>query len=661
MQNKKKKHRFQSPLHEIDHHRKKTQRFSWVVLGLFFFAALFVQQNGQIFQTALLQIPQHAPFDGTTLPIKNSPDWVHLSSAEYKLSYDQIPATKMLSLPAYDAGVLVRSSDGLPWSDPAANALRNAKITFPVPYMGSYRLNGRENDGSHLAVDIKIPERTPVYAIANGVVVKVSNISSGFGKHIVIQHNGVPTLDNPSRQTTLFSAYDHLSSIAVIEHQVLRKGELVGYSGSTGFATTPHLHFQIDTDDAPWHPYWPFTGKESSDAGLDFVGAVNAGLGREKAILMTVSPMVYVQKYLNFTPSAEVTQPVVPIAAPVTPVAPSVPEPSPSTSSFDRFELQNASSFEKTGTASVQIFAKDQSGNAVSSFDGDVLMLLTGNVGVLPKASLNQNDFSSGSATVTLQELRAGTGQLILLYQGRQFVSPNFEIRDSVIHSVAPENVVVSQPQPSPTEPAPPAPATVSVDFSSRKNLFADVHGSHPYYNAIAYLKQNQIIKGYPNGTFQPDKTVTRAEALKIMFEGSKRPTTTLITNAPKFTDVKYREWYGKYVFAAYRANIAQGYPDNTFRPLQNVTRAEFLKMLLTAMLTPLNPVVSESPYQDVAASDWFAPYVVYAKEKNILPENTTYFLPNEAMTRDEVAEILYRLMIVRETKVTAYSGNLIQ
>ncbi|MEK7544726.1 MAG: S-layer homology domain-containing protein [Patescibacteria group bacterium] len=655
MQNKNKKPRFQSSLHEMDHQRKKTQRSSWMVLGLFFFTALFVQQNTQIFQTALLQIPQHAPFDGTALPIKNSPDWVRLTSTEYKLSYDQIPGNKMLSLPLYDSGVLARSTDGLSWSDSTANGIRNAKITFPVPYMGSYRLNGREYDGSHLAVDIKIPERTPVYSIANGVVVKVANLSSGFGKHIVVQHNGVPTLNDPSARTTLFSAYDHLSSISVVENQVLRKGELVGYSGSTGFATTPHLHFQIDTDEAPWHPYWPFTGKESSDAGLDFVGAVNAGLGKERALLTSVSPMMYVQKYLNFSPSLPVAptpnstpEPSVSATPPVIP-APEVPS---SGLPFDRFELQNASSFEKTGPATIQIFAKDQSGNAVSAFDGDVLMLLTGNVGVLPKASLNRSDFSTGSATVTLQELRAGTGQLILLYQGKQFVSPSFVVRDAVpevTHPAAPETQ------------SPQNPPTVSVDFSSKKDLFADVRGSHPYYEAISYLKQNQIVKGYPDGTFQPNKKVTRAEALKILFEGSKRPTTTLIQNPPKFTDIKYNQWYGKYVYAAYKANIAQGYPDKTFRPNQNVTRSEFLKMLLTAMLIPLNPIVSENPYSDVTTSDWFAPYVAYAKEKNILPENSLNFGPNDEVSRDEVAETLYRLMIVRETNAVAYSDSLVQ
>ncbi|MEK6615246.1 MAG: hypothetical protein AABZ32_03915, partial [Bacteroidota bacterium] len=113
MQNKKKKLRFPSSLHELDHYRKRKHRVSWVVMGLFFFAALFVQSNTQLFQTALLQIPEHAPFDGTTLPIKNSPDWVHLTSVEYKLPYDQIPAGKMLSLPSYDPGVLSRSTDGL--------------------------------------------------------------------------------------------------------------------------------------------------------------------------------------------------------------------------------------------------------------------------------------------------------------------------------------------------------------------------------------------------------------------------------------------------------------------------------------------------------------------------------------------------------------------
>ena len=212
------------------------------------------------------------------------------------------------------------------WGNSADDAIRNQKITYSVPYMGSYRLNGKEHDGSHLAIDIKVPRNTPVRAIANGVVTKISNATAGFGKHIVIQHTDVPSLENSSVKTTYYSSYSHLGTIVAIEGDVVLRGQNIALSGETGFATTPHIHFQLDRDDAPWHPFWAFTFQEQAAAGLDFVGSINAGLGKEKALQYTLNPKSFIQAHLNTTPQVSVPVPVPPAPAPV-PVAPPVEPP----------------------------------------------------------------------------------------------------------------------------------------------------------------------------------------------------------------------------------------------------------------------------------------------------------------------------------------------
>ncbi len=63
----------------------------------------------------------------------------------------------------------------------------------------------------------------------------------------------------------------------------------------SGVTTTPHLHFQIDKADAPFHAYWPYTFRDAQDLGLDFFDAVNVGLGKENAIKYTVHPLDFVQ------------------------------------------------------------------------------------------------------------------------------------------------------------------------------------------------------------------------------------------------------------------------------------------------------------------------------------------------------------------------------
>ncbi len=679
---------FLSPLHEQEHLRKKRHLASWTsIFVLFALTFTLTAGNVSFFRVSILSLPQHAPFDGTTLPVQRVPSWVKLTTAEYKMPYDQIPAEKMTNLPKYTPSHLETPVSSLKWGNSADDLIRNEKITYSVPYMGSYRLNGKEYDGSHLAVDIKVPENTPVYAIANGVVLKVSNITSGFGKHIVLQHNGVPSMNDPSILTTIYSCYDHLSSLDVAEGSVVTKGQLIAHSGSTGFATTPHLHFQIDNDQAPFHPYWPFTYKEYSEAGLDFVGGVNAGLGKDKATLMTLSPMAYVEKYLNYTPSAS-TAPAVssspsPAVTSPEPTLPAAPVPTPSTPSskpIASFSFSVTPSFQITDTVSIQVTAKDDSGTALTQFDGEILLMIMGNVGNLPKASLVSSDFASGSATVTLQNARAGSGQLITLYQGKQFVSPSFEIKNPETSSVAPSpetssTPVVPQPVVLPattlTSETPStssqtlgssssaAPETVATVVLKEGMIFADVGSMDPHAKAIEYLKRNFVLNGYQDRTFRPQNTISRVENLKMILEALKKPLRTT-NNPPPFSDVNYGEWYGKYLMTAYESGIAQGYPNGTFRPSSNVTRAEFLKMLLETMSFHLDEVVTAAPYVDVPLDAWYTPYAAYAKKVGLLDSTITDFRAGEAVTREEVAEILYRVLVINQTGAARYTAELV-
>jgi murein DD-endopeptidase MepM/ murein hydrolase activator NlpD len=87
----------------------------------------------------------------------------------------------------------------------------------------------------HTGVDLAAPEGTRVYAAADGVVER-AGWSSGYGRFILLRHvNGYET------------AYGHLSRIAAATKvgATVRQGQVIGYVGHTGFATGPHLHFEI--------------------------------------------------------------------------------------------------------------------------------------------------------------------------------------------------------------------------------------------------------------------------------------------------------------------------------------------------------------------------------------------------------------------------------
>jgi len=104
-------------------------------------------------------------------------------------------------------------------------------------WYGDHRIyaysNGKSSTSLHYGNDYGIPEGSPVTACAAGKVVMAENrISTGWS--IVIEH--LPGL---------YSLYYHLSEMLVKEGDIIKKGDLIGKSGSTGLATGPHLHWEM--------------------------------------------------------------------------------------------------------------------------------------------------------------------------------------------------------------------------------------------------------------------------------------------------------------------------------------------------------------------------------------------------------------------------------
>jgi len=96
--------------------------------------------------------------------------------------------------------------------------------------------------GFHPGIDIGVPEGTPIHAAAAGTVIWCG-WESGYGNLVVIDHhNGLAT------------AYGHQSRIAVSCNQDVAQGDVIGYSGCTGFCTGPHLHFEVRVNGVPVDP-----------------------------------------------------------------------------------------------------------------------------------------------------------------------------------------------------------------------------------------------------------------------------------------------------------------------------------------------------------------------------------------------------------------------
>ncbi|PKL36813.1 hypothetical protein CVV38_02865 [Candidatus Peregrinibacteria bacterium HGW-Peregrinibacteria-1] len=581
--------------------------------------------------TSLVSVPAHEPFDGTTYPVKHSPIWTKLNSTEYKQLYDYFSSSKLEVLPTYNPSELARSTDSLAWGNSAHDAIRNAKITYSVPYMGNYRLDGQEYAGSHLAVDIKIPTGTPIYAMANGTVIKVSNQTSGFGQHIVIQHNNFPTLENSNAKTVLYSSYSHLSSTLVSEGTVVKKGAKIGLSGASGTATTPHLHFQIDNAEAPWHPFWPFTTQEAYNQGLDFFSAVNAGLGKELAMKSTVNPMLYVQKYMNGSSDSYV-DPVYDDSnnsgednsgtdsgsyadelddygsedsgyteAPV--VIPDEPKEL-------RFKFETRREYYVGKDSPFTIYLKDQYGGTYDDgFRGDLIIKTDRSLATSQNSIINAMQFRDGKLESGLKNLREGRDRLTVEYEGTQYYSEWFDV--------------------------------VGTNKSDDM-MFSDISSSHPNYEAIVYLAERGIVSGHPDGTFRPAETVNRAEALKFIFAGSDD---LVKSEGLPFTDTDNSAWYADYLYTGYQKGVIGGHPDGSYRPGDTVNKAEFLKMLFNGMGVEVPSGALEKPYSDVRTTDWFASYFEKAKQYNVIDRELRFVYPGTGMTRGDVAQGIYNLL----------------
>jgi rare lipoprotein A len=113
--------------------------------------------------------------------------------------------------------------------------------------------------------------------------------------------------------------------------------------------------------------------------------------------------------------------------------------------------------------------------------------------------------------------------------------------------------------------------------------VFSDVSSSHPYFKAISYLEENGTVEGYEDGSFRPGQEVNRAEALKIILLGSDILVPE-IAEQDIFPDVLRGAWYAKYAAKAKNLGIVHG-DDATgmFRPGDTINLAEILKILLEA------------------------------------------------------------------------------
>lgn len=161
-----------------------------------------------------------------------------------------------------------------------------------------------------------------------------------------------------------------------------------------------------------------------------------------------------------------------------------------------------------------------------------------------------------------------------------------------------------------------------------------------PYLN---YADHIAFIMGYPDGTFGPNKNVTRAESTTMIYRlltDARKNEINATTNS--FSDVDSSKWYNTYVSSMAKGGYVTGYPDGTFGGERDITRAEFVTLLVRFF----DPATAAISFKDVSSGHWAYKNIVTAYAYGWINgyEDGT-FRPDQPITRAEAVTIINRIL----------------
>ena len=172
---------------------------------------------------------------------------------------------------------------------------------------------------------------------------------------------------------------------------------------------------------------------------------------------------------------------------------------------------------------------------------------------------------------------------------------------------------------------------------------FTDI-SSHWAKACIEQLAERNIVKGYPDGTFRPDGTVSRAEFTALVY--SVFPASLPVRPALTFADVPVSHWAKTSVEWAYERGFLSGYPDQTFRPDIPISRVQAIAVLATALQYVFPPTAEETLQQyfddAIAIPDYAKGAIAISTLKSLVVNypDVRQLQPNKATTRGEVAAL---------------------
>jgi len=177
---------------------------------------------------------------------------------------------------------------------------------------------------------------------------------------------------------------------------------------------------------------------------------------------------------------------------------------------------------------------------------------------------------------------------------------------------------------------------------------FADTPMNHWAIEPIALSVTLGLVKGYPNDTFRPERGITRAELVTLLIR-SMQVDKDEILGFSAFSDIPDTHWASKYITYATDNDLVTGYPNGTFKPNKVLTRAEGIT-IFARYAKISEEVDAKAPFVDLPENYWANKYIAPAKSAGLLQYITgEAFEASEPFSRAEACEVLYRTKPIQE------------
>ncbi len=159
--------------------------------------------------------------------------------------------------------------------------------------------------------------------------------------------------------------------------------------------------------------------------------------------------------------------------------------------------------------------------------------------------------------------------------------------------------------------------SSLGVPSQGKAQGFSDLSTAHPYYKGIEAIQAKNIIRGNPDGTVRPDAQVSRAELLTLILRATQ--TEPVGCESQPFSDVSLDQWFAAVVCTAREEGLVGGYPDGTFQPSQNVTFVEAAKIAVQALVPSSDVEAARATLYDNKVN-WYDVFLVLLSKRHSIP-----------------------------------------